>query len=166
MLSYHPSSDWYHAAFRFLVLVRFGTDIQYEVEKLRLVDFYFLYPGCLHKINLPAVPKRVVQRKFGVNLNPYHDPDDHRVAFQQMLLPQTTALRFLVGNRSLLFERGRVILGEMLTPSLAERASVRSEENAELLEFLTGTLAKFPLQGKKGLKAMTDLMDYRHDSQS
>ncbi|WP_420898640.1 ABC-three component system middle component 5 [Bradyrhizobium yuanmingense] len=51
-LSYHPAFDAFHAIFRFLrVAFRTGTS-ETEVDKLRILDYYLLFPWRASAIRL------------------------------------------------------------------------------------------------------------------
>jgi hypothetical protein len=45
---WHPSRDAYHCAFRFMRLL-VANEAPLEVERLRILDIFLLYPALLHR---------------------------------------------------------------------------------------------------------------------
>jgi hypothetical protein len=53
MIVYNQAFDLYHTIFRFLqFLNRFENGTEIEIERLRIWDFYLLFPNRIHEIRL------------------------------------------------------------------------------------------------------------------
>jgi hypothetical protein len=148
---WHPSRDAYHCAFRMLrLLIASGRRI--ELERLRILDMYLLFPPLLHRTSMT----REIKSQFtelGIE-----KPDrmfirlpSNAAVFQELLLYQNSAIGQLAARglfSSSDLKKGAAVLEERALPSVLRDRVVRknSSENG-LVEFLVGAFSALPLRG-------------------
>ncbi len=166
MLTYNRALDPYHSAFRILEIVRY-VERRYSLDLLRILDFYLTFPAFIEDMRFPSHLMRW-KRRFREERNPYHYPTNPVAVFKQMHALQDGAVRRLLAKELLNVNAARedqsvVRVARPLPPILEERIRIRTEEQDELLGFLTGPMAEIPLQGRDGLKHRTGLLEHRYD---
>jgi hypothetical protein len=166
MLLYHPFLDAYHCCFRMLRLLEKVGNVQVEVERFRIWDFYLLFPTALQFVELPRASMRV--RSIAKKLeNRYEVLPDSRRAFIRLEPIQNAALAHLSSWQLIDSEQlggGKIVRTDLQIP--AELSAIIQERNSaatEILEFLVTTFLVIPLYGKGGLRLRTDLFDNRYD---
>ncbi len=165
MLTYHPAFDLYNAMFRMLRLLRQLGDRSIEVERLRILDFYLLFPSLLRDIQMP-ISARKFRSRIGNEPNSYEVLPDPKRLFDrldsyQMAAVQCLAAYSFVDPEEL--KQGRVKrTSRALPPELETRIEQRNESDF-IVELLTGPLVDVDLYGKSGLKQRTDLFEHRYD---
>src|SRR5438105_9798392 len=140
MLIYHPAFDSYHAIFRSLALFGELPMDAYEIERIRILDFYLLFPVALKHV---VFPQKVVQyrRRFIRKANRYEWIEDPQRVFGRLEPYQMTAFRFLAATA--LIEGNNFALGKIqrtalpLPESLAEHLSKFKATNSDLIQLLT-----------------------------
>lgn len=166
MLLYHPFFDANHCAFRMLRLLAATPLTKVELDRLRIWDFYLLFPSHLSRATLPKGSYGI--RKFVDSLkNPYDVLPNARRAFIRLEPIQTTALAHLASIALIeakqlqegIISRTSNPIPEGLIPTILER----NEREKELVAYLTGIFLRTPLHGKGGLRSRIDLFDDRYD---
>lgn len=166
MLSYHPALDSNHAVFRILSLLEFLADKELEIERVRILDFYCVFPYLLSQI---SVPMNLVSKKnqFKDAANPYNFGGDPRYLFAQIKVFQETALSVLASNQYIdadLYSKGVIKKGaKKASGDLVPLITSFAAERLKLFSFLIADLGDIPLLGDEGLKKRTGLMEYRYD---
>lgn len=51
MLVYHPAYDAYHCLFRMMAIMENTNRL--EIDKLKILDFYILFPALLSEVKMP-----------------------------------------------------------------------------------------------------------------
>jgi hypothetical protein len=166
MLAYHPALDPYHATLRFLQILNYG-DAEYELDALRILDFFLVFPEEIQLIRLPRELQHWKTQLKGVN-NPYWFDGDRLLTFAQMKLIQNTALS-LLSAKGLIdakkLQNGRVKLQpERLPTPLAGLLAEKNAATASLMTFLVSILGTLPVRGHDGLKDRSKLMEFRYDT--
>jgi hypothetical protein len=166
MLIYNPAFDLHHTVFRLLQLLSAAPAAEYETERVRILDYFLLFPEQIQSLKFPDELRR--KRAWFVQpYNPYRSIDNPSRLFFQLEPIQTTALQSLA-SRSLIdrdrFKAGLVArTAEPLPPALAEAVKARSAAAPELIDLVSRDLAALPLLGPKGLKERSRLLDTRYD---
>jgi hypothetical protein len=148
---WHSSRDAYHCAFRLICLLR-SADDPFDLEKLRIIDLYFLYPTLIHKISMPQDSRS--------RFNKLEIPDPSEIfiqlpspaaLIQNLRIFQNTAIGLLVATGHLTREKlreGSVLLTDADIPTnLLDRLESRKEKNQKLINFLLSDIAILPLIG-------------------
>ena len=139
----------------------------FERERLRIFDFYLLFPGLIPRMKLPH-GKTSWRRRFRERENPYVFSGDPRSVFQQVRPVHEHGVALLAAKGLLdvrVLERGFVQRSEVLLPAALQEVVGRiSEFDRETMEFFDDVLRDLGLLGPSGLKARTGLLDFRYDA--
>jgi len=94
MLTYHPAFDLYSAIFRFLRLLDPMRDRTVELERLRILDFYLLFPFLLADIQFPAsaIAYKKYFKKKPTDYENISDPKRLFLRLRQFLVAEAIAL--------------------------------------------------------------------------
>lgn len=166
MLAYDRSFDPIHCALRCMRIMSASSDPKYEIEKLRILDFYLVFPHKIDEIRLPQKFRRL-KKQFHTTNNPYLFTGSSFFLFSQMKIIQETAIR-LLGARGIididLLSKGYVSrVANSIDKTLSDLIEKRNTEQSVLIDAITDALSSFPLLGKDGLKDRTGLIDFRYD---
>jgi hypothetical protein len=166
MLFYHPAFDIYHSIFRMLRILDSSPQNVFEIERLRIFDFYLLFPSELYKFKFPI--SLVKQKRQFKGENPYQQINDPKRIFFRLEPYQLCALKSLAAHQfidgNLFFTDGKIRRTETALPNgLNEAVKVANTNSNAIVEFLTGPLLKIDLYGESGLKGRSDLFEYRYD---
>ena len=166
-LAYHPAFDPYHATLRLLQIIHFNPLCVHERDRLRILDFFLMFPQQIKDIRLPRqYTKR--QNLASAKPNPYHFSGTTVIVFNQMAPWQDAALHLLLAagmiSRTALTENDTVVASGELPLLLRNLITGRNATAAERLHFLVNELYAFPLKGKDGLKDRTGMLSYKYDS--
>lgn len=164
MLIYHPAFDAYHCVFRLLALTEMVSRI--EVEKVRLLDFYLLFPSAIASIRLPQELKEA--RKLAkASANIYHDPINPATTFRDMHHIQEAALKCIAAAGFIdikQFEVGFVVRTSMkIGDDLKVKVDHFLSSRQPITNVVVNHLASIPLRGHDGLKHRTELLEYKYD---
>lgn len=166
MLIYHPAFDGYHAAFRMLQLLVANERRTYDRDTIRILDFYLVFPQLIGEMHLSRA-QQGAKRSFSQRKNKYHFSGSPRAAFLRMAPLQDMALRVLASKRLIDLDKlldGLVVRSAQPIPQgLESLVRLRNESDSGLVKFLVNELGTIPLRGDEGLKARSELMDYRYD---
>jgi len=167
MLIYHPIYDEYHCVFRILRLLEVVASKNIEVDRLRVLDFYLLFPSLLPRVKMPQSARKyrkMVHDTFG----PYENIHDPYKVFIQLEPFQQGALCCLVScgllDASGLKQGFAKRTPKTLPAPLANSIRRANETDRDLIGLLAGPLFDLDFYGPDGLKARTGLMEYRYDS--
>lgn len=148
---WHASRDAYHCAFRMLRLLNANRGAM-ELERLRILDMYLLYPSLVHRLSLPRAARDALNdldipkpKDVFIQL-----PSAASVA-QDLRIYQNTAIGLLIAkghvNRSRLkeglVERTESVPADDLTALVVER----NQAESSLVGFLIKEVASLPLTG-------------------
>lgn len=171
MIIYNQAFDYYHAIYR---MIRFLTHYRHsdfiELDRLRIWDFYFLFPQQIHTITLTKsdeairdLRKRFVKQKD----NPYNQVFDNRKVFEKLRPYQMTALHCLASygiiDKKLLKENRVSIISENLLEKYHENFEPLSYTEQNIIALMTLHFSNISLFGPSGLKSRTKLMISRYD---
>jgi hypothetical protein len=165
MLVYHPAFDIYHGVFRLLRILSLSPKQQFEMERIRILDFYLLFPNELLKFRFPAAMRK--KRSLFQGANPYQSINDPKRVFFRLEPYQTCAIKCLVARQFVdtgLFFDGKVArTGKPLPDGLNLAIQKANQASPALIEFMNDSLLKIDLYGDSGLKGRSDLFEYRYD---
>ncbi len=166
MLIYHPAYDIYHCIFRFLRLLEILPKVPHEADKLRILDFYLLFPHLLKEVLLP-LEARSYRKTINKLDEPYENVKDPHKMFLKLETFQLSALRCLASCNIIdinEFSSERIMRTKKKIPEqLLATINKTNSDNPDLVNLLTGPLFDLAFYGDKGLKARTKLMEYRYD---
>jgi len=166
-LSYHPAFDVFHCIFRILRLrARCGFS-EVEVDKLRILDYYLLFPWRAGKITLARRDLGI--RKIAALLE---DEQDYatlpkgEMLLERMRSAQTAALQTMAQDGFIDVQSLRNDVAQFAEADIAlelqRRVTQRNEAEPERMQIIDA-LSKYPLLGNDGLKGRTSLLEHRYD---
>lgn len=167
-LAYHPAHDSYHAAFRTMQLLAASKSKSYLVDAFRILDFYLLFPFMLKRISKPQNSLSLFgSLGLGRISEPYQRLPSPRTAFLQVEGIQIAAYRHLAAAAVLNFEEfqlGKIQLGQPeIREPLRSAVAAQNERDKNVLRYLIEVLGELPVHGPGGLKARTNLLEFRYD---
>ncbi|AMX95904.1 MULTISPECIES: ABC-three component system middle component 5 [Mesorhizobium] len=169
-LSFQPAFDAFHAVFRFLRLRNvLGPSEALAYDKLRILDFYLLFPHKVRDIRLTAQHQKFkkLSDRYAFT-KPYGELPDARLVFERMRPMQAAAIQTLAAKSLVsvdaLAQKEVRATGSTIPRSLAERVAEINESQSDLMDFLATLASDYPLQGDNGLKARTGLLEHRYDA--
>ena len=161
MLVYHPAFDSYHCLFRSISILEVCGKC--EVERLRILDFCLAFPTTVAKFRLP--PGRSAVKKAAMSeSNPYRDPISARVMFANLTAIQMAAFSCLTATGLATLEAGVLTRTQTALPeAIRERCLRMQVQEHTFFNTLLLQLNALPLFGPDGLKARSELMEFRYD---
>lgn len=165
MLIYHPAYDAFHCIYRLLVIT--STRASLEIAKVRILDFYMVFPSEISKMTLPRGFTKVKRKALEMK-NEYRGPVSANQVFREMEQLQLTALAALLSAG--LIDKKQLENGFVTRTSVDLHPEIffqvqRAIENAnDVNKFILQTLVDIDLNGSLGLKARSGLMEYRYDN--
>lgn len=174
-IAYDSAYDPYHTAFRMLRLCAYDPEKKLRKAKLRILDFYLNFPFLLKKFidkegySLPRGGRGQLKKiDFESIPEPYSSLPDSATIFRQMEVFQEAAMQTLCVRGFLdrdTFEQGEVsAILTAIPEGLKTNILERNEAQKDLMGFLIDFMADIDMEGPKGLKARTKLMEYRYDA--
>lgn len=166
MLLYHPYKDSNHCVFRTLSILWY-FDQGISIEKLKILDFFYLFPHFLKEID--SWPKNLVKfRKKIIDIDsPFEKTPNKKKLFFDMDSIQNQALMQLASKGILSINSikdGILILNKSRLPcELVEKMQIDEFNNSEIFKTLIDGVSEFPWSGEKGLKKRSGLMEYKYD---
>ncbi|WP_348540200.1 ABC-three component system middle component 5 [Ruegeria sp. R8_2] len=152
---WHPSRDPYHCIFR-MVRILLAKSEAIQVEKLRILDMFLLYPSLMHRLSLPSETKK----KFRSLKIPTPSKEFVRLpgtasVWQELQIYQSTALKQLAGRgllrRDSLRDHYAQLILDQLPAQILKRAKEDNQSDTKLVSFLVNDLADLPVSGPSGL---------------
>lgn len=171
MITYNPAFDLYHSIYRIAHILEKMDDKGFEVDKVRIWDFYLSFPDRVHTITIRRDEEDL--RKWRSTFlkrenNPYEFQGDNRKLFEWLKPVQVSALNCLVSCGIIdkeCYENGRVKVAsaDMLKQHL-DRVGEMTPRERNVLAFM-GTLSHMVnMTGEYGLKARTKLLESKYDA--
>jgi len=172
MIVYNQAFDLYHTIFRFLqFLNRFENGTVIEIERIRIWDFYFLFPSRIHDITLKKSESDIRKlRKVFIkdSNNPYEKITEDRKIFEKIKPYQLAALNCIasygiIEKEFLSQHRIRISNKEVLV-QFVENFEELSPREKNVISLMTSHFNQMSLFGSNGLKSRTNLMESRYDA--
>ncbi|MFK7828135.1 MAG: ABC-three component system middle component 5 [Congregibacter sp.] len=167
MLIYHPVHDINHCIYRTLRCLEISDRENFTWEQMRLLDFYSLFPHLLKKIAPFPVELRAYRAIVNRIPDPYESMPNQGRVFHEIMPIQNTAIHNLVAKNLInanLFKRQVVSrTAEELPSGLSATLSNDPVPQEEWYRFLVNQLPGVNFLGSGGLKARSDLLEYRYD---
>lgn len=171
MAMYNQAFDLYHGIFRILhILNRFQNNEVLELDRLRIWDFYLLFPYKTYEIRLSREHKEIALfRKTYIKqgANPYDSVYDGRKLLERLRPYQIGALSCLASygiiNADKLLDNEVEITDRSKLIALTQNLANLSDEENNVLSWLCTFFRTFPLNGNNGFKSRTKLIISKYD---
>lgn len=161
---YHPRNDIYHCCFRLLSILS-SHNQPISIEKIRIIDFYLVYPNFIKEITLPRKNGNTkLKNKYAKMSPPFEIMPNKKILFSELKDFQYSAIS-LLRAKSIIELKERTISKASdywLLPEtfFKENNILNDETQVQLIK----CLCSIELTGIQGLKHRTGLMEYRYDS--
>lgn len=171
MAMYNQAFDIYHGIYRIIhILERFHDNETIELDRLRIWDFYLLFPYKTYEIRLGREFHEMVslrKRYIKKDANPYDSVFDGRKFLERLRPYQIGALSCLasygiVHSEKLLNNEVEISDKSRLIELTQNIDKLTSEEN-NVLSWLFTFFRTFPMNGANGFKSRTKLLISKYD---
>lgn len=173
MITYNPAFDLYHCIYRMAHIVQKLSEGEcFEVEKVRIWDFYMLFPSKLYEVSLKQTEKdlREARKNFiKVSKSPYEYSGDNRKLFEWIKPFQVSALNCLVScgilSKDAYLNNQVCVSDRQVLAAFVEKAGDITLHEQNALAFLSLLSRNMSLTGSDGLKARTRLLEFKYDAE-
>jgi len=172
MITYNQAFDLYHTIFRFLqFLNKFEESTSIEIERLRIWDFYLLFPSKVHEITLKRTEsdvKKLLKQYIKDKGNPYDKVVENRKVFEKIKPYQLAALNCIASygiiEKATLTQQLVVISNKTVLEQFAQQLENLSPKEQNVINIMTSHFNQISLFGTDGLKSKTNLMESKYDA--
>jgi len=166
-LTYHPAFDSYHCAYRILLLIKQVKMSKVEVDRMRIWDFYFVFPQEVKHITIPR-DLWSFKKVFENNTNPYENLANPQRIFDRMKPFQLAAFNYLAAYgfiESKQLAKGIIERTDKTIPEeLLVKMNKLSDQQNHVIGLISSPLNDISLYGAGGLKDRTKLLDFKYDA--
>lgn len=170
-IMYTPAFDPFNGIYRMLLILQhFDLNEEVEVDRLRIFDFYLLFPYKTAKITMRSdeAEMKVLRTKYiRSKENPYNYNLNDRKLFERLRPYQMIALSHLASygliDPERLLQQKVKILNPELMYNVVSKLDEMSKEERNTLSWLSHSFRTTPLGGKYGLKSRTHLIESKYD---
>lgn len=172
MIIYNQAFDLYHTVYRMIqLLTNFDKNEYIEIDRLRIWDFYLLFPSKIYELKPKKNEKdfKEMLKKFTVKKeNPYEKVYNDRKVFEKIRPYQISALHCLasygiIDKELLLLDRVSIISIEILK-DYTNKFEELSPREKNMISVLISDFYKIEMPGKEGLKSRTNLLESKYDA--
>lgn len=164
---YHPRNDIYHCCFRIIYILSLSNLSSIELDKLKIIDFYLVFPIFLTDSKYFTFPKG---NKISKNIikkieQPYEELPNRKVLFSELNDFQNYALQILKSKLIIDIDEKNMIArkGENFT-LISQQFLQNSYFIDDIHKEIIRVLVAIDLLGEKGLKSRSGLMEFRYDT--
>lgn len=171
MIIYNQAFDLYHCIFRVLHLLNnIKKEDVLEVDRIRIWDFYLLFPEKIHEIRLKQDEKTIRQiRKQLIKItnNPYEKINNNKKIFERLNQYQISALNCIasygiISKDNLILNKVSIINKDILDDYISKVIDV-SQSQTNVISLLTTYFYDISLFGSDGLKSRSNLIESKYD---
>ncbi|HEY0669165.1 MAG TPA: ABC-three component system middle component 5 [Sphingobacteriaceae bacterium] len=154
------------------LLTYFNRNEYVELERLRIWDFYLLFPDKVHSIKLRRDEDDIKQLRQSFIIkqnNPYENVMDDRKMFEKIKSYQITAIKCLASygiiNKEFLSENRVTIISKAVLEKYMTKFEPLSIKEQNVIKLMTSHFYFMTMFGPMGLKDRTHLLETRYDAQ-
>tara|TARA_B100000378_G_scaffold103846_1_gene82805 strand:+ start:2093 stop:2611 length:519 start_codon:yes stop_codon:yes gene_type:complete len=172
MIVYQKAYDLYHTVYRMMkLLAHFKGDGLIEIDRLRIWDYYLLYPNKMNNIKLTRKEKdikKVIKNFIYSEDNPYEIILNDRKMFEKIKPYQMAAIKCLASygiiNKNYLSENKISNISRDIFDNYEDDFKNLSVKEENAIKLLTSHFYQMSLFGKDGLKNRTGLLESKYDA--
>ena len=172
MIIYQQAFDLYHSIYRIInILGNFKYADSIELDRLRIWDYYLLFPNKLKSISLKRDEKDIknlINNYISKEQNPYEVILNDRKMLEKILPFQMGALKYLASigliDKDYLKNNRISKISDEVLQELRQITAELTPQEKNTISLLTGHFFYIPLIGKDGLKSRSNLLDSRYDA--
>lgn len=171
MIIYNQAFDLYHAIHRLLLFLnKFDEGSSIEIDRVRIWDFYLLFPNQIHNIRLKRTDDKI--RLFRKDLikktkNPYDEIPDNRKVFEKIRPYQMAAINCIASYGIIDKDELRTdqisIINKSRILDYVKHLGELSEKENNIIILMTTYYSTINLSGSDGLKDRTNLIESKYD---
>lgn len=164
---YHPRNDIYHCCFRIVSILSSSNLSSIELDKLKIIDFYLVFPIFLTDRKYFTFPQK---NKISNNIRnkieqPYEELPNRKILFAELNDFQNYALQILKAKLIIDIDEENMIVrkGEnfaLVSQQFMQNSYFIDDIHKEIIRVLVA----INLLGEKGLKSRSGLMEFRYDA--
>jgi hypothetical protein len=165
MLIYHPRNDTYNCVFRILSILNNLDTQSVEFIKLKIIDFYYIFPHLIKDISFPqGNPYSFLKKQAKAWPFPFEKLPDNKRLFSELGDFQIQALHILKAKRIVTDENGYIFRSvNFENPSIQNLHLNNPYFKEDFYQNVANFLNEMELLGDSGLKRRTGLLEYRYD---
>lgn len=173
MIVYQQAFDLYHTMYRMIILLshfKYGDYV--EIDRLRIWDYYLLYPNKMALLKLRNTEKdiKTLIRDYIVReKNPYELVINDRKMFEKIKPYQLTAIKCLAShgivNKDYLSVNRVTPVDKAIFEKYSDNLRNLSVQEKNAISLLTSHFYKMALGGDYGLKHRSSLLESKYDAQ-
>ena len=167
-VTYHPIGDAHHCVFRLMALLGTIPEQGYKIDRLRIMDFYFLFPSLLKKMKRTQSLRTAMSKcQSSLFKDPFQILPSKKILFNQMSTVQFAAINHLLSKGVIeygSFQTGIVRLNVKSDGFDLSLKFKKLSDHNELLELITNEFLLIDLFGPNGLKHRSGLLEFRYDT--
>lgn len=172
MIVYNQALDLYHTIFRLLhYLNKFENNDVLEIERVRIWDFYLLFPSEIHNIRLKQNESdiRKIRKEFIKDSNnPYERITGNRKIFEKIKPFQLSALNCIASygiiDKALLNQQRILIINKEILVDFVDKFQELTPKEKNVIALMTAHFNQVSLFGTDGLKNRTNLIESKYDA--
>jgi len=172
MIVYQQAFDLYHTVYRMIkLLAHFKRNDYVEIERLRIWDYYLLYPNKMNNIKLKRDEKdikEIIKHYILKGDNPYEQVVNDRKMFEKIKPYQMTAIKSLASyniiNKDYLTLNRITTVTSDIFDKYSDDLKKMSVQEQNAIRLLTSHFYQMPLTGTYGLKHRSDLLESKYDA--
>lgn len=175
MKVYNQALDLYHTIFRILqFLNKLDDNVVIEVDRLRIWDFYLLFPNRIGSIKLIRDDPNTKDIRKSIKLfiedskNPYEKISEDRKIFEKIKPYQLAALHCIASygiiDKSSLNQQRVLVVNKSILKQFIENFEELSSKEKTVILLMTSYFYRISLFGTDGLKSRTNLMESKYDA--
>lgn len=166
MIIYHPRKDMYHCIFRLLNIARLQDLQEFDFIRLRIYDFFYLFPHLIQEISFPRIKGAAdIKKQSAKFVIPYETLPDKKRLFSEMGDYHIQALQILIASGVFEEVNGKLrITNVFFSEPVENLLNKNKQDNNEFFSAFFNILNQIEISGEKGLKSRTGLMEYRYDA--
>lgn len=163
MIIYHPFRDANHCSYRIISLL-YKNKSKVNEEKINFMDFYYLFPSQLKNINgWPRSNSKLAEKIKFIESSYEYMENPRRIFFELNTIRKNT-MAHLFSKGIISLEEDNLVLNDNKIPqSLIDTLEEDSFRVSFVFSVITNDIPKLKIKGNNGLKAKTNLMEYRYD---
>lgn len=172
MIIYNQAFDIYHTIYRLLhFLNEFENQTVLEIERVRIWDFYLLFPNKIHEIRLKQDEsdiRRIRKTFIKDSNNPYDRINENKKIFEKIKPYQLAALNCIASygiiDKSFLNQHRISIINKNILTEFVKKFEDLSPKEKNVIALMTSHFNQVSLFGTDGLKSRTNLIESKYDA--
>ncbi|MEQ5296100.1 ABC-three component system middle component 5 [Providencia rettgeri] len=163
MIIYHPLKDANHCSYRIISLL-YKNNNKVNEDHIKFMDFYYLFPDQLKHISRWPRSNSKLAKEIQTIENSYeHIENPRRIFFELNIIRKNTVAHLFSKGIITLVEEHLILHENKIPISFITAIENDPFRDSFIFKIITDSIPKLAIKGKNGLKAKTNLMEYRYD---